>query len=125
MEFHRRALLIRMQAYRRRAVRYIPLKSRNPQPPLDSLPFVKRVGFRDELEYRIVYESSDNDVKTFDECIPLATIHRLILSPQMSGQLADAVKEVLRKIDGCGELGIAHSDLIDSVEWKGLADAAH
>ncbi len=127
IEFHRSEFLraIEGPGISRRAVRYIALaKRKQVRPSLAGLPFAKRVGFKDEREYRVIYESDDHTQTKLDVGIPLSCINKVILSPQMHPALVQPIADLLRSIDGCEGLKITHSRLIDSEEWQALARSA-
>jgi hypothetical protein len=86
-------------------------------PPLDRLPFIKRHPFRDEREFRVIYDSADPiDFKGF--AIDLRCISRIILSPWSTKPLADAIKATIHDIDGCAKLRVYRTTLIDNESWK-------
>ena len=80
------------------------------------LPFLKRLAFKDEREFRIVY-GTDTQIRNLDVPIPLDSIERVMLSPQMDSSLAPPAKHLLKSIDGCADLKIQHSTLLSNREW--------
>jgi hypothetical protein len=99
-------------------VRYWKLdRIRTKPPPTDELPFIKRHPFRDEKEFRIIYDSADDiEFKAFP--IRLDCISRIILSPWSIKPLADAIKATIHEIDGCRKLRVYRTTLIDNELWK-------
>jgi hypothetical protein len=91
--------------------------------PIRQFPFVKRHGFIDESEFRMVYESSDT-ISKFDIPIPLSCIRNIKLNPWLPRDLFSHVKKAIRGIDGCSSLDILHSHLIDNEQWKRAGDRA-
>ncbi|MBR0679334.1 DUF2971 domain-containing protein [Roseomonas eburnea] len=89
---------------------------------LDSLPFVKRIGFAAEEEYRIVYETDDPQGAAYSLEFPLAWISRIYLNPWLPDPLYESVKETLRALPDCAKLSIVKSRLIDSARWKNAGD---
>jgi hypothetical protein len=87
---------------------------------LAELPFIKRYPYRDEKEFRVIFESSDNADQFKDYRIELAWIRRITLSPWMPKTLAASVKDTLKSLPGCSSLKIYHSTLIDNEAWKGF-----
>jgi hypothetical protein len=86
-------------------------------PPLDRLPFIKRHPFRDEREFRVIYDSHDPiDFKGF--AIDLDCISRIMLSPWSTKPLADAIKATIHDIHGCSRLRVYRTTLIDNESWK-------
>ena len=88
------------------------------------LPFFKRSPFQDEKEFRMIYESSTEDLDHLDIPIPLSCITRITLSPWLPKALSDNLKATLRGIDGCSKLDISRSTLIKNEEWHRHGEAA-
>jgi hypothetical protein len=106
-------------------VGYMTLPSiRNSRIAVRDLPFRKRYAFQHEKEFRLLYESADQQLPKLDIAIPLASIRRITLSPWMHPALAEQVKRLLRGIEGGSRLGIARSTLISNTEWKRLGESA-
>jgi len=93
-------------------------KKRKGMDPIAKLPFVKRYGFRDESEFRIMYESKRKTATTINIPIPLSCINRIILSYKLNYGNYKAIKDKLRSLDGCRGLDIRRSNLIESKTWK-------
>jgi hypothetical protein len=89
---------------------------------LDRLPYVKRVGFTPEEEYRIVYETSEPQGPAYSLEFPLAWIGKIYLNPWLPDPLYESVKETLRALPGCAKIPIAKSRLIDNARWKKAGD---
>jgi hypothetical protein len=88
------------------------------------LPFTKRWPFQDEKEVRIVYCTDEPGCTTKDIGVPLEVIRGVILSPLVPQSQSEQIKAVLRGIDGCANLQIHRSSLIDNAQWKKGADGA-
>jgi hypothetical protein len=86
----------------------------------DELPFMKREPFRDECEYRVVYTDPKEALSFKSYDIELSCINKITLSPWMSEGLADAVISTLRSIEGCSQLRIGRTTLIENETWKAL-----
>ncbi len=76
------------------------------------LPFLKRFAFEHEHEFRMIYESVEEDMQTLDIPIPLTCIDKITVSPWINQKLFKYVKDRLRSIDGCSSLEIVRSTLI-------------
>lgn len=85
---------------------------------LEKLPFLKRIPYKDEHEYRVIYVDYHNAMEFNDYPIKIDCIRRITLSPWMPSQVRDSVRDVLRAIDGCSELSISYSTLIENETWK-------
>jgi hypothetical protein len=92
--------------------------------PIDQFPFVKRYGFKDEREFRMIYESGARKVRSVDVAIPLSCIHSIKLNPWLHPDLFPYVKKAILSIKGCGLLNVVHSSLIDNETWKRAGDEA-
>lgn len=86
--------------------------------PLAEFPFLKRYGFQDEKEFRLIYESKSETVSTKHIPIEMSCISRIVLSPWLDPSQFAQIKNELRSIDECRSLTITHSRLIDSRTWK-------
>jgi hypothetical protein len=93
-------------------------------PGVNELPFVKRIAFRDEMEFRIIYESKTEKLRKRDFSVPPSVIEKVTLSPWIDPDLADFAKTLLRAIPKWKNLQISRSSLIDNEKWKNLADRA-
>ena len=104
-----------------REVEYLKIdENRSRKPSIDQLPFIKRYEFKDEREYRAIYESSESDLSKKDIPIPLSCITRITLSPWVHESLSNDVKKVLKGINGCEHIKIVRSTLIDNNKWKAI-----
>jgi hypothetical protein len=94
----------------------------NASPEINNLPFTKRYPFKDEKEFRIIYESASEDLSFYDLDIELKDIDRIFLSPWLHPALANNVKLLLKSISGCDKLKITRSTLIGNENWKKFAN---
>lgn len=86
------------------------------------LPFLKRVGFADEDEFRIIIETNtDQQSAIYIDC-PLEWIDCIKINPWLPQQQAKSLIETLNEIDGCKDVSIRRSFLIDSGTWKQAGD---
>ncbi|GGC61547.1 hypothetical protein GCM10011396_05610 [Undibacterium terreum] len=128
IRFKREPLL---RALRKRAgvmlgeVNYMTLaQARKQAPSIAGLPFIKRAAFVDEQEFRAIFESGDQTMRSLDITLPLSCIERISLSPWLHKNLADATKEAIKAIDGCAGLKVYRSTLIGNEEWKTIGGSA-
>ncbi len=91
---------------------------------VDELPFVKRFGFQDEREYRVVYANEKKLPTTRNIPIPISCIERISLSPWIVKSLGNTLKETIRAIDGCKDIKLTKSTLINNSMWQGKASHA-
>jgi len=101
-------------------VRYRKIKELTASKSIDveTLPFLKRLPYEDEREFRVVYVSKSSAVEFKDYPVKVAWIRRITLSPWMSRALAASVRDNLRAIEGCARLKISRSTLVDNETWK-------
>ncbi|MDE0095635.1 MAG: DUF2971 domain-containing protein [Gammaproteobacteria bacterium] len=90
-------------------------------PHTDDLPFLKRIPYRDEQEYRIVFVEMDEYAEFKQVNIGLDSIRRINLSPWMPKALAESVKRALKSIEGCENMEVYRSTLIENETWKKAA----
>jgi len=99
---------------------YRTLENLREHPPeISDLPFLKRYAFRDEKEFRIIYELKNRTQKK-DIILPLECIDRITINPWLSRSLSVALWDTIREIDGCSNLHLGQSTLINNKEWKKL-----
>ena len=82
------------------------------------LPFVKRRGFKDEAEYRIIAEIDDKQNAAYPIDIKLDWINRITINPWLPDTISKSVIATLKEIPGCSSLAVQKSRLIDSSRWK-------
>lgn len=97
-------------------------KTRTGSDPIAKLPFIKRYGFRDESEFRIIYESKTRSVPTTAIPIPLSCVNRIIFSYKLNYRVYRAIRSELRTLDGCQSLDIRPSNLTESKTWKAAGE---
>ena len=85
---------------------------------VDQLPFLKRLGFRDEREWRVLVNCMEPAKHTYDVEIELSAIKRIILNPWLPPPLSANLRGIIRKIPGCEKLKIESSGLTNSTRWK-------
>ena len=89
------------------------------QPGVFELPFIKRLAYKDEHEYRIVRMFNEEEAETpaRDYDIDLGCIERIVLSPWLPRRLGASIQRVLTSIDGCEKLKVTGSALIADEKW--------
>jgi len=85
---------------------------------VDRLPFVKRVGFAPEEEYRIILETDELQRAAYNIELPHSMIGQVFLNPWLPKPLAESVIASIRDIPGCSKLKVSRSHLIDNARWK-------
>lgn len=127
IELHRESLetaLNRIEGVRLGPVEYLRLPDveKLTGKDVDRLPFVKRIGFEAEDEYRIIAETIAPQAPVMSIEMPLSWVSAIHLNPWLPRPIADSVKATLREIPGCSRLRVVRSQLIDSGRWKQAGD---
>ena len=88
---------------------------------LSKLPFIKQKRYRDEAEYRILFESKVVRTVVPRVSIDASCINRITLSPWMHSSIKDSLVKALRQIEGAEKINIQRSTLISSSHWEKFA----
>jgi hypothetical protein len=108
-----------------RKVDYLKLgEIRGKTPLIRQLPFIKRSGFEDEHEFRMIFESATVSLPKLDIPIPLSCIDQVTLSPWIHKNLSIPIIKILKSIDGCSNIKFVRSTLISNEEWKSIGESA-
>ncbi|HIF9214184.1 TPA: DUF2971 domain-containing protein [Photobacterium damselae] len=103
-------------------VKYEEIKNlQKSQLTLSDVPFLKRYPYKDEEEYRAIYESEQTEIikeVPFD----LSIIDRVVLSPWLPKPLVETIKKTIKGIDGCSELQVYQTTLLSNSDWKNTLD---
>jgi hypothetical protein len=101
-------------------------RMRNTTPLIEELPFMKRSGYIDESEFRVVYESSRGKATKKDIPISIELIEQIAFNPWINRSLFSTAKQLLLSIDGCQNLEkrIVRSTLTGNAEWKEIVEDA-
>ena len=91
-------------------------------PAQDELPFLKRHPFRDEKEFRIIYESTTDEITNKDVTIDVSSIRKIIFNPWIPKPVFNSVKEVIKTINGCGKIKFSRTTLVNNEEWKKIGE---
>ena len=95
-------------------------RMRNKSIDLEDLPFLKRYAFKDESEYRVIYTNKRRAVKTKDISIPLSCINKISVNPWAPKQFFHVIRDIIKEIDGCSNIRVGKSSLINNKEWMRL-----
>lgn len=101
-------------------VKYLKLNDIGSVPADDihRLPFLKRIGFRDEKEFRVIGCAKKNDVTAMHVTLDRSAIKGITLSPFMHPTLADSCKASIKTLCGDSSLKVVHSRLTDNQTWQ-------
>lgn len=127
IEFNTETLLSSVPAdgcYEHGCVRYRTISEldREKKNPCN-LPFLKRSAFKDEREYRIIFRSKEQDIQIKDLQISLHAIRGILINPWMPTPLFEAVKKSICQVDGCEQIPVSKSSLIDHEKWRNYANS--
>jgi hypothetical protein len=82
------------------------------------LPFLKRVGFRDEREFRIIGYQVEEGISAMYVPLDPSAILKVIFTPFAHPTLVKSCKAALKSLDGWERLRIEHSRLTDNQTWQ-------
>lgn len=83
------------------------------------MPFFKRFAFRDELEFRLLYECGDPKALVHHVPIERRWIKSITVSPWMPQTLLDSVKTAIHSIDGCKDVRVQKTNIREHDRWMG------
>lgn len=113
----------RLEGVFHRSVRYERIRDLAAlSPKVKDLPFIKRDPYRAEGEYRITFEHRDHEVEAQGFPISLDCIEAIVLSPWMHISLVESVRKTLKAIDGCDQIAMYQSTLIQNEKWQAVTD---
>ncbi|MEW7986732.1 MAG: DUF2971 domain-containing protein [Candidatus Thiodiazotropha sp.] len=103
-------------------VQYRTIKAlRENAPDQEQLPFLKRIVFEHEKEFRLFLGTDKSLSEVFRIKMPLTSVDRITLSPWLPNAVANNVKKTLKAIDGCSKIKIYKSTLVENENWKKFA----
>lgn len=106
-----------------RSVKYFKVQELSAtEPALDDLPFAKRIAYKPEAEFRLLWTSATEKAPSRSFNIPVTAIERLIINPWLPKQLTEAIQETVRSIPDFATVEVLQSTVTDGPAWKRLAD---
>ena len=120
IEFDRAKLLQQLKGigFRSREVEYRYIASpRVKCPNIERWPFMKRYAFKAEEEFRIIYESKE-EAQFKHVQVDLNAIKKVTLSPWLPEPVVESVVNLIKNIDGCGQLNVNCSSLLNNAIWR-------
>lgn len=81
-------------------------------------PFLKRLPFADEAEFRVIYEDAAAGEMSKPLDFDIESVKRVTLSPWMPKSVADSVKALIETIPDCAGIYVHRSSLIENGRWK-------
>ncbi len=95
-------------------------EARTTPPTISELPFVKRHAFKDEVEFRLIYESKTEEIAGKDVKINIKSIERITLGPWIPKPVFQSVKSVINNIKGCSQIKVFRTTIVDNRQWKNI-----
>ena len=115
----------KIKSIRFKEVKYLKVGDlRNNRPTTPQLPFIKRIPYKHEKEFRALWESKSEYSNVLNVPIELSSITRITLSPWMHPSLRKNVVAALKKIDGCKSIPMWRSTLTENEDWKSYGASA-
>ena len=104
-------------------IEYLSMPDARKRKPLSehNLKFLKHARYRAEQETRVVFTDKNRQVPFPKYEISLNAIQRITLSPWLSKPLVQPMKDLMKKVDGCHELHVYSSTLVQYRDWQNLA----
>lgn len=102
------------------AVEYLKIEQLNDlkTKDLNRLAYMKRIGYSDENEYRIIYTSCSRQKASKVISIPHECISTIIINPFVSANKAANYIEELKSFSGKNSIKFRKSTLTDSARWQ-------
>ncbi len=93
-------------------------KLKNSTLSIKELPFLKRFAFRDEKEYRIIYENSVKKYKFKHFKIQTSCIEQVTLSPWLPKPLIDSLKDTIKSFETSPSFRVFQTTLNENSIWQ-------
>jgi len=104
-------------------VEYRSIEGLSKDPPsVDKLPFIKRLPYQDEREFRIIFESKSERLDTYPVTIRIDMIQEITLSPSIPDSTASTVIDIIHSKPELSSIRINRSTLLENERWKSIAD---
>jgi hypothetical protein len=85
---------------------------------VEKWPFLKRLPFADEAEFRVIYEGRIAGELSRPIDFDIKAVTRVTLSPWMPKAVADSVIALIERIKDCSGIYVHRSSLIENGRWK-------
>jgi len=83
----------------------------------EKLPFLKRLPYKDEAEFRIICEGNPKDRSPKSVPFDISSIRRITLSPWMPDSERKIFVSAIHAIPGCAKIKVSSSTLIENERW--------
>jgi hypothetical protein len=126
VEFDREGLLEAFKpitGVRMREVKYDSIYNMNiNKPDIEDWPFLKRIPYKDESEFRIIYETKKESLRSKPIEFQLSCIRKITLSPWLPESVAESIVSIIGGLEGCDNIRVNRSSLIDNAGWRSVID---
>jgi hypothetical protein len=86
---------------------------------IEDMPFLKRMAFGDEKEYRLIYQDRNKTAKPYFELpIEIDWINNIYLNHSMPKVMIKSVCDLLHSIKDCSKINITRTSLNENTRWK-------
>jgi len=108
------------EGFRHGPVKYVRVDALSSyQNSVSKWPFLKRLPFSGEKEYRLIFKDREHGEHTAHQMnLDLKTINHIYLSPWMHKNTADAVAEMIRYLPQCCDLNVTKTTLVSNRQWS-------
>ncbi|MDO8544588.1 MAG: hypothetical protein Q7S40_29455 [Opitutaceae bacterium] len=87
-------------------------------PKVERWPFLKRLPFADEAEFRVICESPTVAELSRPLDFDIESVKRVTLGPWMPQPVAESVTALIETIEDCSGIYVHRSSLIENGRWK-------
>jgi hypothetical protein len=88
----------------------------------EEIPFLKRIAFVDEREFRLVCPCKSDSTVTRTFTLPADSIHSITINPWMPRTLAKSVADTLLELAAGRDYQVSQSTLIENEHWTEFAN---
>jgi hypothetical protein len=82
-------------------------------------PFIKRLPYRGENEFRIIYEDRGIEPHSlYPLPFSIESIERVYLSPWIKSAAFKSVKKTIQNMPNCQNIKVSKTTLLDNERWK-------
>lgn len=118
IEFHKQNLIDKIKEDKDYQSSNIFYRRLNAEPlSTRKLPFIKRIAFKDEQEYRMIYSSQEEITVKYLPIKP-GDIESIIINPWVDKSVTLSIKSTIKSIDGCSRINVTKSTVVDNEQWK-------
>lgn len=110
---------------RYRMVEYLTIKKLREkwkEKSLEDLPFMKRLAYNCDSEFRIIYRTNNLEECLFHLPIKLDCISKITLNPWILEPVDESVKNFIHKIKEYEHIKLVNTTLLEYADWKKYGD---